>query len=80
MTPWGACPPAEELAQGVTFGDASKVVKQNTAYYMTVFRYMKQTRRNKFSVCAFFFSGPWMLYRKMYKAGAVVTLLVFACI
>lgn len=75
--PMGGVSPAEELAQGVTFGDASKVVKQNTAYYMTVFRYMKQTRRNKFSVCAFFFSGPWMLYRKMYKAGAVVTLLVF---
>lgn len=75
--PMGGVSPAEELDQGVTFGDASKVVKQNTAYYMTVFRYMKQTRRNKFSVCAFFFSGPWMLYRKMYKGGAIVTLLLF---
>ena len=34
---------------------------------------MKQTGRNKFSFSAFLFSGAWMLYRKQYKQGAVIT-------
>lgn len=75
--PMGGVSPAEMLDDGVTFGDASKLVKQNTGYYMPVFRYMKQTRRNKFSFSAFFFSGAWMLYRKQYKYGAIVTALMF---
>lgn len=76
--PMGGVSPAEVLDTGVTFGDASKLVKQNTAYYMPVFRYMKQTGKNKFNFTAFLFSGPWMLFRKQYKAGAVVTALMFS--
>ncbi len=75
--PMGGVSPAEALEEGVSFGDASKFVKQNTTYYMPVFRYMKQTGRNKFNVSAFLFSGAWMLYRKQYKAGAIVTALMF---
>ena len=77
LDPMGGVSPAEELAPGVTFGDASKLVKQSTGYYMPVFRYMKHTGKNKFSFCAFLFSGPWMLYRKQYKLGALFTVLVF---
>lgn len=76
--PMGGVSPAEALEEDVSFGDASKFVKQNTTYYMPVFRYMKQTGRNKFNVSAFLFSGAWMLYRKQYKAGAVVTAVMFA--
>lgn len=76
--PMGGVSPAEELDDGVTFGDASKLVKQNTAYYMPVFRYMKQTGHGKFSFCAFLFSGAWMLYRKQYKFGSIITALMFA--
>lgn len=75
--PMGGVSPAEFLDKNVTFGDASKLVKQNTSYYMPVFRYMKQTGRNKFNFSAFLFSGPWMLYRKQYKYGAIVTALIF---
>lgn len=82
--PMGGVSPADILEEGVTFGDASKLVKQNTNYYMPVFHYIRKTRRNKFNFCAFLFSGVWMLYRKQYKYGAVVTALVFglyiACI
>lgn len=74
--PMGGVSPADTLDSGVTFGDASKLVKQNTAYYMPVFRYIKQSRRNKFNFSAFLFSGAWMLYRKQYKYGAVVTALM----
>ena len=76
--PMGGVSPAEPLDAGVTFGDASKLVKQNTAYYMPVFRYMKTTGKNKFNFMAFLFSGAWMLYRKQYKYGAIVTVLMFA--
>ncbi len=74
--PMGGVSPADVLDEGVSYGDASKLVKQNTAYYMPVFRYMKQTGRNKFSFSAFLFSGAWMLYRKQYKYGAIVTALM----
>ncbi len=76
--PMGGVSPTEPLAPDVTFGDASKLVRQNTNYYMPVFRFIKQTGRNKFSFSAFLFSGAWMLYRKQYKWGAVVTGLMFA--
>ncbi len=75
--PMGGVNPADVLDNGVSYGDASKLVKQNTAYYMPVFRYMKQTGRNKFNFSAFLFSGAWMLYRKQYKYGAIVTGLMF---
>lgn len=74
--PMGGVSPADTLDMGVSYGDASKLVKQNTAYYMPTFRYMKQTGRNKFNFCAFLFSGAWMLYRKQYKYGIVVTALM----
>lgn len=75
--PMGGVSPADTLDMGVSYGDASKLVRQNTAYYMPTFRYMKQTGRNKFNFCAFLFSGAWMLYRKQYKYGIVVTVLMF---
>ena len=75
--PMGGVSPALDLDSGVTFGDASKLVRQNTGYYMPVFRYIKQTGKNKFNVSAFLFSGAWMLYRKQYKLGAIVTSLMF---
>ena len=75
--PMGGVSPADTLDSGVSFGDASKLVRQNTAYYMPVFRYIKQTGRNKFNFSAFLFSGAWMLYRKQYKYGIIVTALMF---
>lgn len=74
----GGVSPTETLDDNVSFGDASKLVKQNTVYYMPVFRYMKQSGKNKFNFCAFLCSGPWMLYRKQYKAGTIITILLFA--
>ncbi len=76
--PMGGVSPTEFLETDVTFGDVSKLVKQNTAYYMPVFRYMRQRKRNKFNFCAFLFSGAWMLYRKQYKYGIILTALIFA--
>lgn len=71
--PMGGVSPAEALDENVTFGDASLLVQQNTGYYMPVFRYIKHTGRNKFNFSAFFFTGAWLLYRKQYKSGALIT-------
>lgn len=75
--PMGGVNPADVVDSGVSYGDVSKLVKQNTAYYMPVFRYIRQTGKNKFNFSAFLFSGAWMLYRKQYKSGAIVTGLMF---
>lgn len=74
--PLGGVNPADLLDDDVTYGDASKLVKQNTRYYMPIFRYMKMSGRNKFNFCAFFFTGGWMLYRKQYKFGSIFTALL----
>lgn len=74
--PMGGANPMEPLAENVTYGDASKLVQQNSGYYMSVFRYMNSYRRNKFNFSAFLFSGGWLLYRKQYKAGLITTALM----
>lgn len=71
--PLGGVSPTDEAAPGVSYGDLSKLVRQNTVYYLPVFRMAKQTGRSRFNFSAFLFSGGWLLYRKQYKLGAVVT-------
>lgn len=75
--PMGGVSPTEMLEDNVTYGDASKLVKQNTQYYMPVFRNLQQQKKNKFNFSAFLFSGGWMLYRKQYKLGGIITGLMF---
>lgn len=74
--PMGGVNPTEPLDNGVSYGEASKIVRARTGYYMPVFRYMKQTGRNKFNFSAFLFSGAWLLYRKQYKSGVFVSVLM----
>lgn len=75
--PMGGVNPAELLAENVTYGEASKLVQQNTGYYMSVFRRLNTFRRSKFNFNAFLFSGGWLLYRKQYKRGILVTAIMF---
>ena len=77
VDPMGGVNPADLLDQKVTYGEASKVVRVRTDYYMPVFRYIRQSGRNKFNFSAFFFSGAWLLYRKQYKQGVFVSVLMF---
>lgn len=75
--PMGGTSPTEPLADNVTYGDASKLVQQNSGYYMSVFKHMNTFKRNKFNFSAFLFSGGWLLYRKQYKSGILITVLMF---
>ena len=76
LDPMGGVDPKEEFAQGVTAGEVAKYVKGNTPYYMTTFKRIKDTGAGKFNFCAFLFTGGWMLYRKQYKKGIIITVLV----
>lgn len=77
VDPMGGANPMEQIAENVTYGDVSKLVQQNSGYYLSAFRLMNMFRRGKFSVAGFLFSGGWLLYRKQYKAGILVSVLMF---
>ena len=66
----------EPLEEGVTAGDVAKYVQNNSPYFLTVFFNIKKRNKSRFSFSAFLFSGGWLLYRKMYKLGAVLTSLM----
>lgn len=68
----------EPLHDGVTAGDLSKLVQNNSAYYLPVFMRISHVNQSRFNFAAFLFSGGWMLYRKLYKIGAVLTCLMAA--
>ena len=74
LDPMGGVPKDEDF-DGVTGAEISKYVKANTSYYLPVFYRMKTQSKNKFSFCAFLFTGAWYLYRKMYVKGAIISLL-----
>ena len=72
LDPMGGVPKDEDF-EGVTGAELSKYVKTNTSYYLPVFYRMKTQSKNKFSFCAFLFTGAWYLYRKMYVKGAIIS-------
>ena len=75
MDPLGGVPADSDLGDGVTAGEAAKYVKQNTPYFVRVFSNIRNYGRSKFNFAAALFTGGYMLYRKMYKLGAVLTVL-----
>lgn len=70
--PLGGMNPDEVIDNGVTVGETAKYVKTNSFYFLNVFKTIKAMGRSKFSFAAFLFSGGYLLYRKMYKIGAIV--------
>jgi hypothetical protein len=78
MDPLGGVPADTDLGDGVTAGEASKYVKQNTPYFVRVFSNIRNYNKSKFNFAAALFTGGYMLYRKMYKLGAVVAVIQFA--
>lgn len=73
--PMGGVSPDEDMG-GVSAGDIAKYVGNNTPYFMRVFSRIKTLGKGRFSFCAFIFSGFYLLYRKMYKIGAVLSALI----
>ena len=78
MDPMAGVPADADLGDGVTAGEAAKYVKQNTPYFIRIFSNIKDFNRSKFNFAAALFSGGYMLYRKMYKVGAIITAIQLA--
>lgn len=80
VDPLGGVPGNTDFGDGVTAGEAAKYVKQNTPYFIRVFHKICTLNKSKFNFAAALFTGGYMLYRKMYKLGALFTALQIALI
>ncbi|MDP4121168.1 MAG: RING finger protein [Bacillota bacterium] len=78
MDPMTGFNPQEQVVDNVTEGDLAKYVKINIPYYILMFRRIRQFASTRFNFLAFFFNGAWLMYRKMYKLGAVISFLIGA--
>ncbi len=74
MDPMGGVPKDENF-DGVSGAELSKFVNTNTQYYLPAFARIKKEKRSKFNFAAFFFCGPWFLYRKQYVKGTIISLI-----
>lgn len=73
MDPMAGVNPEENMGEGVTAGEVSKFVQNNTPYFIRVFNNIKNFNKGRFCFVAFLFSGGYLLYRKMYKIGGIIT-------
>ena len=78
MDPLGGVDSGADLGDGVTVGEAAKYVKQNTPYFIRVFNNIKTMNKSKFNFAAAIFTGGYLLYRKMYKLGALFAVIQLA--
>lgn len=73
IDPMGGVSPEDEVGDNITAGEAAKFVKSNTPFYSRLFSNIRKFNRSRFSFAGFLFSCVWVMYRKMYKIGMVLT-------
>ncbi len=78
LDPLGGVPADTDIGGGVTAEQAKRLVAANTGRYIPKFAKMAAGFKGSFNWLAFFFPAPWLLSRKMYKAGALVAALSIA--
>ena len=64
-----------DVGNSVTVDEVTKFTKNNAPFYARLFSQINNSGRSRFSFVGFIFGGGWLLYRKMYKIGAVITAL-----
>ncbi len=72
--PLGGVPHDEPFGEDTTAEDLAIAVGGNTMYYLPRFRKIRDGRSIQWNWAAFFFTPYWLLYRKQYVAGALITL------
>lgn len=72
MDPLGGVNQSEHF-DSVTAVEVAKYVKVNSSYYLRIFKNIKDFKKSRFNFSAFLFSGGWLLYRKQYKLGSIIT-------
>lgn len=75
--PLGGVPATDVLEDNINYAEVSKIVQQNTRYYIPTFNKIKTRNKSGFNFSAFLFSGGWLLYRKQYKPGIIITIIMF---
>ncbi len=78
--PMAGVAPDCEFENGAKAGEVAKYVKQNTGYFMQVFNKIKNSGRSRFSFVGLIFGGGYLLYRKQYLLGTILTLIMGACL
>lgn len=73
--PMGGVKPEDEVGDNITAGEAAKFVKTNTPFYSRLFSNIRNFNRSRFSFVGFLFSCGWVMYRKMYKIGTILTII-----
>ncbi|MGN1051184.1 MAG: zinc ribbon domain-containing protein, partial [Acutalibacteraceae bacterium] len=76
--PMGGVSPDAKFDKGVTGGEIAKYVKNNSSYFLQVFYRIKEFGKSRFNFCAFLFSGGYLLYRKQYFWGTIISVIVAA--
>ncbi len=73
IDPLAGVKPETDFGDGVTAGECAKFTKQNTQYFSIVFNNINRFSKSRFNFCALIFGGGYLLYRKMYKIGSLIT-------
>lgn len=68
----------EKITEDVTAGEVSKFVGKNTNYFMRVFGSILRTNKSRFSFISALLPGAYMLYRKMYAVGIIISAIFIA--
>ncbi len=80
MDPMGGVSPDAEFENGVKAGEAAKYVKQSSPYFMQVFNKIKSFGKSRFSFAGLLFGGGYLLYRKQYVLGTIITSIMALCL
>ena len=70
----------EEVAENVTLSDVKKYVQRNTLFYSIIFKNLRSLNRSRFNFAACLFGGGWFIYRKQYRIGIILTLIMGICL
>ncbi len=69
----GGVPADHIIEDGVTAKEARNFVISNTTRYIPKFAYINKKYKSSWNWMAFFFPHAWLLSRKMYKSGFIMT-------
>lgn len=74
----GGIPADYDIGEGVTADEAKKFVITNTHRYIPKFARLSKMSKASWNWMAFLFPGGWLLARKMYKAGVIISVILVA--
>jgi hypothetical protein len=80
LDPMAGVSPDTEFEDGAKAGEVAKYVKQNTPYFMQVFNKIKNFGKSRFNFAALLFGGGYLLYRKQYVLGTIITAIMVGCL